>query len=339
MQLQEKIEALDYLGNLILRGDERIDASVISAYQKNPWFVKENSYKSLEAIAHKFLNKDLLLSWIEKYHLDNIVSKKRIGLVPAGNIPLVGLHDIICIFLTDNLSVVKYSEKDQVLIPALLKCMIEKHPVSASYFEQVDRLENIDGVIATGSNNTSRYFDYYFSKYPHIIRRNRNAVAILDGKESAEDLGKFSSDVSSYFGLGCRNVSKVYLPKDYKRELLMDHLLKDSEMIHHNKYKNNYDYNFAIYLLNKDEFLTNNKIILRKDKAIASRIACLHYEEYSDLNLLEKQLQEQKDEIQCVVSNAEVEGLELIPLGSAQQPNLSDYADGVDTIQFLLSID
>jgi len=339
MRLEEKIKALEYLGNLILAGDERIDAAVVAAFQKNPWFVKENSYQSLEAIAKEFLDRHKLLSWLEKYHLANIDSKRKIGLVPAGNIPMVGFHDILCIFLTDNISVVKYSEKDQVLIPALLSCLTEKFPAASEYFHQVDRLENIDGVIATGSNNTSRYFDYYFSQYPSIIRKNRNAVAILDGTESDEDLALFSDDVTSYFGLGCRNVSKVYFPAGYDRTHLLDHILKDSDMIHHNKYKNNYDYNFAIYLLNKDEFLTNEKIILRKDKAIASRIACLHYEEYEDLQVLEKALQGQLEEIQCVVSNTKVSDIKVVPIGDAQKPMLADYADGVDTIQFLLSID
>jgi len=207
-----------------------------------------------------------------------------------------------------------------------------------SYFEKVDRLKDFDGVIATGSNNSARYFEYYFGQKPNIIRKNRNGIAVLDGSESDDELRKLSIDVFAYFGLGCRNVSKIYVPKDYNLNHLMEILHEKKEIILHSKYKNNYDYNISLFMLNRIEYLNNGSIILKEDVAKASRISCLHYEYYNQLAELESELKNELDEIQCIASKLNFSSVETVDLGETQFPKIDDYADGVDTMKFLNSI-
>ena len=256
----------------------------------------------------------------------------------AGNIPAVGFYDILCCFVSDHISIIKYSEKDDVIIPFLIDTLVEYDPRVSKYFEKVDRLESIDAVIATGSNNSARYFDYYFGKYPHIIRKNRNAVAVIEGSENRSQLLKLGEDIFTYFGLGCRNVSKVYVPKGYDVTQILEATHDFNEIIHHHKYKNNFDYTVALYLLNLVKYLNNGCLILRESEDIVSRIACLHYEEYEDVIDLNKMLTSRSSEIQCIIADHNIEGVDTYKFGEAQKPSLFDYADGVDTIQFLLTL-
>ncbi len=256
----------------------------------------------------------------------------------AGNIPAVGFHDILAVFLSDHVSMIKYSSKDQVIIPYIIKKLNEIDERTSSYFQEVEKLRDFDAVIATGGNNTSRYFEYYFGKVPNIIRKNRNGIAVITGDESEEDIFQMGIDIFSYYGLGCRNVSKVFLPKDYE----IQHLLRiwdgHSEIINHNKYKNNYDYNLALYMINKEEFLQSNFLLLKKDKRVASRIATLHYSYYTDINELMDEINSVRDEIQCIVSVRQIEGFETVLPGTTQMPGLHQYADSVDIMHFLSQI-
>ena len=245
----------------------------------------------------------------------------------------MGLHDLITIWISGNKALVKCSTKDNVLIPFI----VSTDPLFQSLTSLVDgQLEGFDAVIATGSNNAARYFDYYFSKYPHIIRKNKNGIAVLDGNETQKELEGLGKDILQYYGLGCRNVSKLYLPKGFDLNLIFGGLYPYANVIEMNKYANNYDYNKAIYLMSDFDFLENGFFILRKDKAMSSPIATCHYEFYDTFDLLKNHLREQKENIQCIVSKTDIEG--SIAFGQAQYPQLWDYADGVDTLKFIQSL-
>ena len=276
---------------------------------------------------------------------------KRVGLVLAGNIPLVGFHDILCVFVSGHQSVIKLSDKDPFLLPMLLDFLKEIDDRTTAYFSTTtERLGGFDAVIATGSNNSARYFEAYFGKYPHIIRKNRNAVGILRGTETAEELRLLGNDIFQYFGLGCRNVSKLYLPKGYNFTLLLETLHERNEIVMHDKYKNNFDYNFTLLILNKIKYESNGCLLMREAEEIASPISMVYYEFYDDLTDLTKTLQAKKEEIQLVVtsfarrdainrvSTMPIENLKTFNFGEAQKPSLSDYADGVDTLQFLINL-
>jgi hypothetical protein len=249
----------------------------------------------------------------------------------AGNIPLVGFHDFLCAFISGHRQTIKPSSKDEVLIRHLVEhlCTLDASVKDLVSFSEM--LKGCDAYIATGSNNSARYFDYYFSKYPHIIRRNRTSVAVLSGKESNEELEKLADDVYQYFGLGCRNVTKIYVPEQYDFLPLLEAFRKYNHLIDHHKYKNNYDYQLAVLILNKKFYMTNGSIILLEEAGIFSPISQLNYEYYSTPGELTGRLQQNPD-IQCVT------GKNVIPFGQAQFPCVTDYADGVDTLQFLLSL-
>lgn len=339
MTVQERIALMIRLGeHLREKEDELLQAWMSRTQFKNAWFTIENQQSAITAIAEEFLQEDKLLAWLAQYELSDSVAARKVGLVLAGNIPLVGFHDILCVFLSGHISRIKLSSKDEYVLAYFIKLLVQWDERAKAYFEIVDKLVDIEAVIATGSNNSARYFETYFSKYPHIIRKNRNAVAVLSGQESSEELHNLGKDVFRYFGLGCRNVSKIYVPEAYDFEELLTALHEFRDVVRHSKYKNNFDYNYAMYLLNKEPFLANGCILLREDEMIASRIANLNYEFYSDLTSLESQLKGKVAEIQCVVAQEDLLGGESLPFGTAQSPGLADYADGVDTLQFLLTL-
>ncbi len=334
MDINARIKLLDRLGSIIRSEDSWVNKISQSAYIENPWFTPKNCLLALEHIARAHLNEEAILKWIAPYNL-NTIEPKNIGLVLAGNIPLVGWHDVMSTFISGHRSVIKFSSKDSILIKALIDRMAVLDARSASYFKVVERLDHIDAVIATGGNTAATYFKYYFGKYPHIIRKNRSSIAILDGQENETDLALLSDDIFTYFGLGCRSVSKLYVPDGYQFDTLFESSLEHAHIIDHNKYKNNFDYNNAIYLLSQRAFLTNNIFILLQDSALSSRIACVHYEHYSDIDLLSQGLAQQARDIQCITSKNDVAGLDVIPLGTCQRPELDQYADAIDTLHFL----
>lgn len=338
MNLKERKELLIALGQHLQSKDEYLEAIMHRTQFNNAWFTIENQQKAVNAIATKFLAPEKLDNWLQKYSIPETTKAKKVGLIMAGNIPLVGFHDVLSVFISGHQAVIKLSEKDQYLLPYLISLIGKFEPKATEYFSIAPKLKDFEAVIATGSNNTARYFDAYFSKYPNIIRKNRHAVAVLNGTESSDDLHTLGKDVFQFFGLGCRNVAKVYVPETYDFTPLLEALHEYRDIVRHSKYKNNFDYNYALYVLNKTEHMANGCIILTQNKAIQSRIAGLHYEYYSDIEHLKSELKERITEIQCVVSSKPIEGISTIPFGKAQQPELWDYADGVDTMKFLVQL-
>lgn len=338
MKLSERIDALVKLGEHLRGEDEFLEALMHRSHYHNQWFTIENQKQAIQAIAEHFLDAEKLQQWLAHYHLDDNIQPKKVGLVLAGNIPLVGFHDVLCVFAAGHRAQIKLSDKDQYLLPYLLQLLAKFDERTSSYFEIVPNLRDFEAVIATGSNNSSRYFEAYFSKVPNIIRKNRNAVAVLTGDESAEELQRLSEDVFRYFGLGCRNVSKIYIPRQYDFNPLLEALHEHREIILHTKYKNNFDYNYALYILNKTTHLANGCIILTESQSLQSRIAGLHYEYYDNLEQIEAEIETRAEEIQCVVAKDELLKAKTLPFGKAQRPELWDYADGVDTMQFLLAL-
>lgn len=339
MTLTERKEVLVRLGDHLRGEDEYLRAVMHRAEFNNPWFTRGNQEKAVQAIAEHYLDAGKLDEWLGSYEVPaKTTDPKAVGLVLAGNIPLVGFHDVLSVFVSGHRSVIKLSEKDQYLLPYLLQLLERFDERTTGYFTLSGRLSGFDAVVATGSNNSARYFESYFGKYPHIIRCNRNAVAVLTGQETPEELHALGRDIFSYFGLGCRNVSKVYVPRAYDLMVLLEALHEYRDISRHEKYKHNFDYNYALYVLNKESYLANGCIILTEKKAVQSRIAGLHYEYYDDLRAVESDIALRSEEIQCVVAREGVLPVPTLSFGEAQAPELWDYADGVDTLAFLLDL-
>lgn len=338
MTLQQRIDALAELGACLLLDSPEKQQTLQLAYHQNGWFSPEQSQFMLDGIARDWLNLQSLQQWVAAYPslLQDKATPKRIGLVLAGNIPAVGLHDVLSVFITGNIALLKYSDKDKVLIPFVLRLLEQINPHTAAYFQVVERVQQPDAVIATGSDNTSLYFQQYFGKYPNIIRQNRHSVAVLSGNETPEALARLSQDVFRYYGLGCRSVSKIYVPQGYDFIPLMQNFDMYEYVMQNNKYKNNFDYNRSLYLLNQVPHWINDCILVLENPALASRIATLHYSFYSDLETLQHHLNTDLDgKIQCIASDIVLPALPNVPLGQTQSPALWDYADGVDTVAFL----
>lgn len=343
MTLSERIDLLAELGQYLRQTpDEALEAAIRQSNVENQWFTPENVHAAITAIATRWLEKDTLNRWAAGYPIaQHTHPEKTIGLVMAGNIPLVGFHDWLCVFVSGQRAQIKLSEKDKRLLPFLVRQMGDWAFESWEYTEfvgETEQLRDFDAVIATGSNNTARYFEQYFAKYPHLIRRNRNGVAVIDGSESMADLFALGRDIFTYFGLGCRNVSKIYVPHGYNFDILLEALHEYRDIIHHNKYKNNFDYNLTLYILNNMPYRNNGCILLREDPSFSSRIAAVHYEYYEDRDEVAGLLNEHRDEIQCVMAKSALPGIEALPFGKSQEPGLSDYADGVDVMRFLTSL-
>lgn len=335
MNLSERTAVLAKLGQELSQPDEERTSLIKASYRHNLWFTQKNYEAAIQAIADQMLKQPLLEKWVKPYQISDQTTPEIVGMVLAGNIPLVGFHDVLSTFICGHIAQIKLSDKDKLVLPYLINQMAKYDERVKPYFSFVDRLANFDRVIATGSNNTARYFNLYFGKYPNIIRKNRNAVAVLRGNESPEALHALGKDVFTYFGLGCRNVSKLYVPKDYEFNTLLEQLHEYREIIELNKYKNNFDYNFTLLILNKNKYFSNGCILIYESELIQSRIASLHFEYYEDEQDLQNKLTPHREKIQCVVSDQPVENWKHIPLGGAQMPGLDDYADGVDTLAFL----
>lgn len=346
MTLQNRIETLHILGQALLHKiyDNELEAVMYRTYHNNGWFTVEQQQLAVEMIAKHFLHRDILQNWVTHYNekLFARTPRRKVGLILAGNIPLVGFHDILCIFLAGHKSLFKLSDKDKYLLPFLLSKLKDIDERTITYFEKVEgKMTDFDAVIATGSNNSARYFESYFGKYPNIIRKNRNAVAILTGEESDEELRLLGEDIFQYFGLGCRNVSKLYVPKnyDFNKFLEVTHEFSGRLMIY-DRYKNNFDYQLTILFLNKVIFFQNGSLLLTENEALTSPISVVHYEFYKDLKDLTKKIEAKKTDIQCIVSKEKqnIASLSSFGFGQAQCPAIDDYADGIDTLSFLLNL-
>jgi len=306
------------------------------AWEINGWFTKENVLKSIESWA-KALTKENLIKWTSEYDFSRVEQPKTVAVIMAGNIPLVGFHDFLCVLIAGHNIIVKQSSNDKHFLPLIAKFLehTEEGFQGKIVFTE-EGLENYDAVIATGSNNTARYFEHYFGQSPNIIRKSRNSVAILNGNESQEDLELLGEDIFQYFGLGCRSVSKIFVPEGYNFEPLFKALFKFKDIIQYKKYENNYDYNKAVYLMSLFNIQENGFVMLKEDENYASPIATVFYEFYENLDILKKRLQADSEKIQCIVSNENV--VDFVKFGQTQHPKLWDYADNVDSIQFLLNI-
>lgn len=345
--LQERISAFSQLGNVLghfkekkewdgynvgLSKDEfsHFNQTIQTVKRFNGWFTEKNVREAINSLS-EMLEEEELEKWVSQYTFKNIRSKK-VAIIMAGNIPLVGFHDFLSVLMAGHDVVMKLSSNDNVLFPEVIKLLIKIEPRFESKIDIVNTLQDFDAVIATGSDNSSVYFESYFGSYPHIIRKNRTSIAVLNGTETEIELKELAKDVFQYFGLGCRNITKVYVPKGYD----LDHLFKAfydwKEIMNHNKYANNYDYNKALYLLNKEELIENGFLLLKEDEGLHSPLGALFYEYYDNEQSLQNRLKANKDQIQCVVSKTNT------PFGKAQKPSLMDYADGVDTMSFLTGL-
>lgn len=312
---------------------QALDQAIFIALQHNGWFTKEDIYFTLNQWAHN-LQKEKLNHWLSTYDLtDN--SAKTVAIIMAGNIPLVGFHDFLSVLISGHRALIKQSSKDKHLLPFMADFLVKQEASFKNHIEFTDeKLTDFDAVIATGSDNTARYFEYYFSKKPHIIRRNRNSVAILTGDEKPEELKKLGEDLFRYYGLGCRNVSKVFIPKNYNLENFFNAIYDWNPIINSHKYANNYDYNKAVYLMSEFKIFDNGFLILKEESGYTSPIACLFYEYYEDEKSLTSKLENDQEQIQAIISSkSSIKN--TLEFGQTQRPKLDDYADGVDTLAFL----
>lgn len=315
---------------------QKLEAAVIQAEQENKWYTQENLRFAMQAWA-SLLNEDALTSWLAPYSTQAAKTPKRVALVMAGNIPMVGFHDFLSVLLSGHIVVGKLSSNDKVLLPFIREFLIDQAP---EFEEKItfteERLGDFEAAIATGSTNTGRYFDYYFGKYPNIIRKNRNSVAVLTGNETPAQLEALGEDIFRYFGLGCRSVSKLFVPEGYNFDAFYQAQFHWKTVLEHHKYVNNYDYNKAVYLMSENAILDNGFLILKEDPQYASSIATLFYEYYSSESDLKERLQQDAEAIQCVVADGFIEN--EIAFGETQSPSLTDYADGVNTLAFLAQL-
>lgn len=311
-----------------------------SVHIHNQWFTEANVRNAMGALADS-LQENSFLDWIATYinDLQTVKPPKRVAVIMAGNVPMVGFHDMLCVLISGNTFVGKLSSDDKFLLPFIAKVLKAIEPGFNDLIEFTeDQLKNMDAVIATGSNNSARYFEYYFGKYPNIIRKNRNSVAVLTGAETPEELKQLGNDVFQYFGLGCRNVSKLFVPKGYVFDTFYESIFDFQNVVNNNKYANNYDYNKTVYLMSSNpSLLDNNFLLLKEDASHASPIGVLFYEFYEDINELNKRLEKEQEQLQCIVSSS-IAIKNAVPFGVAQCPQLHDYADGVDTMKFLIGI-
>ncbi|WP_034258451.1 acyl-CoA reductase [Altibacter lentus] len=348
MQLQQRINAFSTLGRFLDQfGEENAEMKqdipfnsefffgmqqrLQEAQHHNGWFTPENLRFACKSWSEA-LSESQIKTWLSAYTFNNTPSK-TIAVIMAGNIPLVGFHDFLSVLISGHRFLGKLSSNDKQLLPYLASYLVAVEP---EFDEMITfsegKLQDFDAVIATGSDNTARYFEYYFGKYPHIIRKNRNAVAILTGDETQEQLEHLANDIFRYFGLGCRNVSKIYVPQGYNFDSFFKAMYSWKDIIYNTKYINNYDYNKAVYLMSGMDLLDNEFLLLKNDTGFSSPISVVFWESYTDVSAVRKTLNAQDDYIQCIVSKDD------IPFGEAQTPRLWDYADGVDTLTFLLKL-
>ncbi|OWK73119.1 acyl-CoA reductase [Flavobacteriaceae bacterium JJC] len=310
--------------------DEAFSALLRKSEIENSWFTPENQKFALKQWAD-LLTEEHLKQWLSNYQTSK--TSKKVGLILAGNIPMVGFHDVISVVLSNHIPLIKLSSKDRQLLPFLLEKWNEFAEGNVRY-ELVERLVDFDAVIATGSNNTARYLEYYFKDHLSIIRKNRTSVAVLKGDETEAELQLLAEDIFRYFGLGCRNVTRIFIPENFKIDALFENFLNFKDIINHHKYANNYEYNRAVYLLNQVKFWDNNFVMLKEDDDLFSPLSVINFSRYTEIGEVQKFIEENKEDIQAVAAKAEL-GLDSIPLGTAQYPGLDTYADNVDTMRFL----
>ncbi len=345
MNISDRINTFKELGSRLLADSKpgvssSLNRTIENAKDQNPWFVPENIRFAIDAIANSWLQEEVLYRWVKKYpeNFFNPESPKTIGVIMAGNIPLVGFHDLLCVLITGNRFLGKSSSKDGDLMTEITKLIYEINPDFQNFISITnEKIFGFDAVIATGSNNTFRYFEFYFKNFPSIIRKHRNSIAVLKGDETRDEYQKLGDDIFTYFGLGCRNVSKIFTPVGFDFIPLIDSFAKWQFLSLNYKYANNYEYNKALLLMNGMKHFDNGFLLIRPEESIGSPVSVLHYKSYSDIGEVKTYIHENKEEIQCIVARDEIiEG--SIPFGKSQNPAIDDYADGIDTIKFLGSL-
>lgn len=331
MILQERIEILNKLSAYMAGNEPAWAEAKERAARENPWFTPEFIEKAVNSITNSFLDPQLLANWAAKYGVPAQQSQpKKVGLVMAGNIPLVGFHDFLSVFISGHIAVIKPSSKDEILIKHIVAELIKMDDRVSDMVFFAPQLSGLDAYIATGSNNSSRYFDYYFGKFPNIIRRNRTSVAVIDGSETAEELDLLADDMQTYFGLGCRNVTQLYVPANYDFIPLLTALKKYEYYLDFHKYKHNYDYHLALLIMGNKYYMNNDSLVFAENESPFSPVSQVHYQFYAEPQQLSHLAQ--STDIQCIVGHG------YIPFGSAQAPTLTDYADGTDTMAFLQTL-
>jgi len=334
----ELVNIFSELGVQLKESNEHLQILIQQEHLHNAWFTPANVERALTATAD-MLNADDLKKWLGTYNLNKNIEEKKIGLILAGNIPLVGFHDVLCVMASGHHALIKASAQDARLIRHVLNMLATIDARFSARYSFVERLKDFDAVIATGSDNSSRYFEYYFGKVPHIIRKNRNSVAVITGDETTEELNLIGQDIFAYFGLGCRNVSKLLLPQGYDNGIFFRAIETYQPVINHHKYNNNYDYNKSIYLVNSEKHYDNSFVLLKENEALASPLAVIYYSFYSDIKDAEAVIDANSDKIQCVVCISPLKvNSQVVNPGQTQQPHLWDYADGVDTMDFLTKL-
>lgn len=332
MTLEERIDGFSALGEkLNVLSHEELLALTDKVRHQNPWFTHHSIELSLTGI-RKLLDPENLKRWVSSYNISGKDTDKVVALVLAGNIPLVGFHDVLCVLLSGHKTMVRMSSKDSVLLQAVMTWLTDAEPRFTERIQYAEQLKSFDAIIATGSDNTARYFDYYFGKYPHVIRKNRSSCAILTGEETPAELASLGDDVFSYFGMGCRNVSKLFIPAYYDIENLAGAWQKHKDVVNHHKYCNNYEYQKAVLIMNKQPFSDMGFVLLSESERLVSPISVVYFERYKDYRGVREKVNIVRDKIQCIVGNTEPA---TVHFGQAQYPAVWDYADGIDTMQFL----
>lgn len=328
----ELIAALVSMSTDLTAQNEKLNAAIHRTYVENNWLIQENYWNAISEWQNQ-LTTSLLYEFMSGY--DVVAEPKKIGIIMAGNIPMVGFHDLLCVLLTGHIARIKTSSDDPYVIPVLCSILIEKLPALIERIQIVDRVNGIDAAIATGSNNSFRYFEQYFSKIPALLRKNRKSMAVLSGQETPEELASLSDDIFQYFGLGCRNVSLIFLPKNMPIVTVLDATMKYKELVNHNKFANNYTYHRALLLMNSEQHLDTGFALPKERKDLHAPLACLHYSFYDNIAEVEEFIENNKNDLQCIVGN--YCSVASTTLGSSQKPDLQDFADGENTLNFLTS--
>ncbi|RPH33209.1 MAG: acyl-CoA reductase [Bacteroidales bacterium] len=345
MNLNSRIDAFVQLGQRMLYDSKqdcgsKFELTIKDASIHNPWFTSENVYYAIDSIANHWLTREMLNSFTSKYPKNYFEpsASKKVVVIMAGNIPFAGLHDLICILLTGHRFLGKVSSKDGHLISATIELLIEIEPGFKNLIELSEvTLHGFDAVIATGSDNSSRYFDYYFKNYPTIIRKHRNSIAVLSGNETEEELTLLSDDIFLYFGLGCRSISMLLVPIGYSFKELLKAFKTWQNLDTHNKYMNNYEFQKTMNLMNLIDHIDTDFMLLKQNDSIGSTVGVVHYKEYDNIQTALTFIQNHQGELQCVVGDGSTIP-NAIPFGTCQNPSIDEFADGIDTIEFLAKL-
>lgn len=332
LDLKKRQSAFIELGKYLQNPDIALEGAIHKAFIYNAWFEPTNTKQSLLSIASAFLSQCNLEKWISNYSISNNLSNKNIGIIAAGNIPIICFHDVLCVLISGHKAQIKLSDKDKFLLPLILNKLIQIEPAFEHQIQIVERIVQPDAIIATGSDNTGRYFEHYFGKYPNIIRKNRHSIAILEGNETDAEILALGNDIFDYFGMGCRNVSQLIIPNNFDITMFKTTWEPFRQIMEHNKYRNNLDYQRTVYLMSMKPMVDIDFINIVDNDNLGSPIACLHLKKYEKKKEIDEYIELNKMQIQCII------GKKYIPFGKSQSPQLWDYADNIDTIRFLVDL-